>query len=134
MDHRRRLLLGGKPRTRPSDRGRQRRQDRLFIATGRLKHGEKGPEAPRGRIPAIATAKERMARKLKTKKGRGIYARRKAIIEPVFGQIYTRQGNHVLLRGLEQAARQWELIATCYNLLKLFKHRTNTRILTPAGA
>jgi transposase len=106
----------------------------FFIATGRLKHGEKVPEAPRGRIPANATAKERMARKLKTKKGRGIYARRKAIIEPVFGQIQTRQGKHVLLRGLEQAAREWELIAACHNLLKLFKHRTNTRILTPAGA
>jgi len=106
----------------------------FFIATGRAKHGEKVPEAPRGRIPANATAKERMARKLKTKKGRAVYARRKAIIEPVFGQIHTRQGKHVLLRGLEQAAREWELIAGCHNLLKLFKHRTNTPILTPAGA
>lgn len=106
----------------------------FFIATGRLKHGEKVPEAPRGRIPASATAKERMARKLKTKKGRAVYARRKAIIEPVFGQIHTRQGKHVLLRGLEQAAREWELIAGCHNLLKLFKHRDNTRILAMAGA
>lgn len=106
----------------------------FFIATGRLKHGERVPEAPRGRIPAHATPRERMARKLKTKKGRGIYARRKAIIEPVFGQIHTRQGKHVLLRGLEQAAREWELIAGCHNLLKLFKHRTNTRILAMAGA
>lgn len=106
----------------------------FFIATGRTKHGEDVPEAPRGRIPANATAKERMARKLKTKKGRAVYARRKAIIEPVFGQIHTRQGKHVLLRGLEQAAREWELIAGCHNLLKLFKHRDNTRILAVAGA
>lgn len=42
-----------------------------------------------------------MARKLKTKKGRAAYARHKAIIEPVFGQIRTRQGKHVLLLGLE---------------------------------
>ena len=40
-----------------------------------------------------------MGRKLKTKNGRAVYARRKAIIEPVFGQIHTRQGKHVLLRG-----------------------------------
>ncbi len=106
----------------------------FFIATGRAKHGEKVPDAPRGRIPANATPRERMARKLKTKKGREVYARRKAIIEPVFGQIHTRQGKHVLLRGLEQAAREWELLAGCHNLLKLFKHRENTRIPATARA
>src|SRR5680860_870734 len=73
----------------------------FFIATGRVKHGERVPEVPRGRIPANATLRERMARKLKTKKGRAVYARRKAIVEPVFGQIHTRQGKFVLLRGLE---------------------------------
>ena len=96
----------------------------FFIATGRLKHGEQVPDAPRGRIPKNATAKERMARKLKTKRGRAVYARRKAIIEPVFGQIHTRQGKHVLLRGLEQAAHEWNLITGCHNLLKLFTART----------
>ncbi|WP_456506271.1 IS1182 family transposase [Arthrobacter sp. UYCu723] len=96
----------------------------FFIATGRLKHGEKVPDAPRGRIPKNATAKERMARKLKTKRGQAVYARRKAIVEPVFGQIQTRQGKHVLLRGLEQARQEWNLIAGCHNLLKLFTVRT----------
>jgi transposase len=96
----------------------------FFIATGRLKHGEQVPDAPRGRIPKNATAKERMARKLKTKRGRAVYARRKAIIEPVFGQIHTRQGKHVLLRGLGQAQQEWKLIAGCHNLLKLFTART----------
>jgi hypothetical protein len=71
----------------------------FFIATGRVKHGERVPEVPRGRIPAAATLRERMARKLKTKKGRAFYARRKAIVEPVFGQIHTRRGKFVLLRG-----------------------------------
>lgn len=96
----------------------------FFIATGRLKHGERVPDAPRGRIPKHATAKERMARKLKTKRGRAVYARRKAIIEPVFGQIHTRQGKHVLLRGIEAAKQEWNLIAGCHNLLKLFTART----------
>ncbi|MGY2746028.1 hypothetical protein ACVWZ8_003145 [Arthrobacter sp. UYCu723] len=70
-----------------------------------------------GRIPANATLKERMARKLKTKRGRAVYARRKAIAEPVFGQIHTRQRKHVLLRGLEQAVRELGLLAGCHNLL-----------------
>ena len=78
----------------------------FFIATGRVKHGERVPEAPRVRIPANATLRERMARKLKTKKGRTVYARRKAIVKPVFGQIHTRQGKFVLPRGLEQAAHE----------------------------
>lgn len=91
----------------------------FFIATGRVKHGERVPDVPRGRIPASVTMRERMARKLKAKKGRAVYARRTAIVEPVFGQIHTRQGKFLLLRGLEQAAHGWDLIAACHNLMKL---------------
>ena len=58
-----------------------------LIATGRLKHGEKPPPAPRGRIPNGLTPKQRMTRKLPTLKGKADYARRKAIVEPVFGQM-----------------------------------------------
>ena len=102
----------------------------FFIATGRVKHGERVPEVPRGRIPANATLRERMARKLKTKKGRTVYARRKAIVEPVFGQIHTRQGKFVLLRGLEQAAHEWDLIAACHNLMKLHTMQTKALLAT----
>ncbi len=104
----------------------------FFISTRRMKHGTPVPESPRGRIPANATLGERMARKLKTKKGKKIYARRKAIVEPVFGQIHTRQGKHVLLRGMEKAAREWELLAGCHNLMKLFSHRTRAASLARA--
>ncbi|WP_241975472.1 MULTISPECIES: IS1182 family transposase [unclassified Cryobacterium] len=102
----------------------------FFVATGRVKHGERVPEVPRGRIPADATLRERMARKLKTKKGRAVYARRKAIVEPVFGQIHTRQGKFLLLRGLEQAAHEWDLIAACHNLMKLHTLQTRTLLAT----
>jgi len=61
------------------------------------------PESPKGRIPADATPVERIARKLKTKKDRAVYARRNATVEPVFRQINTRHGSHVLLRGLQKA-------------------------------
>lgn len=83
-----------------------------LIATGRLKHHETPPPAPRGPIPKAATPKARMARKLRTKPGRAAYARRKAIIEPVFGQIDTVQGGkQVLLRGQAAAAAEWALLA-----------------------
>ena len=105
----------------------------FFISTGRSKHGERIPDVPRGRIPADATQRERMGRKLRTKNGRAVYARRKAIVEPVFGQIHTRQGKHVLLRGLEQARNEWNLIAGCHNLLKLFTMQSRTLLPAPAG-
>jgi len=57
-----------------------------------------------------------MARKLRTKPGQAAYARRKAIVEPVFGQIATLQGKHVLLRGLDNARGEWKLLAACHNL------------------
>ena len=91
----------------------------FFIATGRMKHGERVPDAPSGPIPNDATLRERMAWRLRTEHGRNAYAKRKTIVEPVFGQIHTRQGKHVLLRGLEQAKHEWDLIAGCHNLLKL---------------
>jgi transposase len=94
-----------------------------LIATGRMKHGQTPPPAPRGPIPKNATPKQRMARKLRTKPGKAAYARRKAIVEPVFGQIDTCQGGKkVLLRGLDAADAEWALLAACHNLRKLFNH------------
>jgi transposase len=92
----------------------------FFIAPGRDKHDDPAPVAPRGPIPKNATAKQRMIRKLKTKRGRTVYARRKAIVEPVFGQMATLQnGKQLLLRGLDGARGEWLLLAACHNLRKL---------------
>ena len=63
-----------------------------------------------------------MARKLRTKAGKASYAKRKAIVEPVFGQIATLHGKHVLLRGLDNARGEWDLLATCHNLRKPHRH------------
>ena len=91
-----------------------------LIATGRLKHSERVPESPRGRIPKDATDKERMARRLRTKMGRQDYARRKAIVEPVFGQMKVKQhAGHLRLRGFAGASGEWTLHAICHNLRKL---------------
>ena len=98
-----------------------------FMATGRLAHDQQVPAAPRGRIPKDATARERMARKLRTKPGRAAYSRRKAIIEPVFGQIMTCQGGReLLLRGKHGARGEWRLLAACHNLRKIFQHAGTT--------
>jgi transposase len=95
----------------------------FFIATGRTSHDEPVPPAPRGRIPKDATPKARMARKLRTKPGRAAYARRKAIVEPVFGQMHTLQNaQQLLLRGLDAARGEWLLLAACHNLRKLHAH------------
>ena len=93
-----------------------------YIATGRQKHGERIPPAPRGRIPKDATPRERMARKLRTIKGRATYAKRKQIVEPVFGQIKEPRGfRRFSLRGLVNVTGEWDLICLTHNLLKLFR-------------
>ena len=91
-----------------------------LLATGRLKHGEQPQPVPRGRIPAGLTPKARMSRKLRTKKGKADYARRKAIVEPVFGQIKVAQGAHQLrLRGQVKADIEWTFHLACHNFRKL---------------
>ena len=93
-----------------------------YIATGRQKHGEPAPAAPRGRIPANLSTRERMARKLRTKKGKAIYKERKQIVEPFFGQTKSARGfRQFLLRGLENVGAEWSLLAMTHNLLKLFR-------------
>jgi len=94
-----------------------------YVATERLKHNEKVASAPRGRIPKDATPKQRMARKLRTKKGRELYAKRKGMIEPIFGQWKQVLGfRQFSLRGLASMRGEWRLMATVHNLLKLWRH------------
>jgi transposase len=91
-----------------------------YIATGRQRRGEPEPLRPRGRIPAAATPKQRMARKLRTKGGKAVYARRKAIVEPAFGQMTVRQdAKRLRLRGLAGATGEWSLHLFCHNAHKL---------------
>ena len=91
-----------------------------YLARGRMKHGEPVLPPPRGRIPARLTVAERMQRKLRTKAGHAVYARRKAIVEPVNGQIKQARGfRQFLRRGLERVGQEWSLVCTAHNLLKL---------------
>jgi transposase len=92
----------------------------LHIATGRMKHGE-AIETVNGPPPEQATVKEKMRHKLRTEAGRSIYKMRKAIVEPVFGQIKERRGfRRFSLRGLENVRCEWKLVCLTSNLRKLF--------------
>lgn len=93
-----------------------------YVATERQKHGEDRLPCKRGPLPKGATAVERMKRKLQTQVGRRIYAMRKAIVEPVFGQIKQVRGfRQFLLRGLEKVQLEWALICLTHNILKLHR-------------
>jgi len=95
---------------------------KAYVATGKQKHGEI-PLQLRGRIPNNATVKERMARKLRTIKGRATYSLRKQIVEPVFGQIKgARNFRQFSFRGLENCQQEWDLVCLTHNLLKLFRN------------
>jgi transposase len=93
----------------------------LYVATGRDKHGdvvETSSDPP----PPGASPKEAMREKLRTEAGRTVYKMRKAIVEPVFGQIKEQRGfRRFSLRGKENVSREWKLVCAVSNLLKLFR-------------
>jgi hypothetical protein len=92
-----------------------------LIPPDRQCHGHVVPAASRGRPPADVSVADRMRRTLRTTRGRRLYARRKAIVEPVFGQIKQGRGyRQFLLRGMQQVRGEWALICTTHNLRKLW--------------
>jgi len=95
---------------------------RGYVATERQKHGEYKEPCPRGPLPQGATRVDRMRRKLKTKAGKAVYAARKAIVEPVFGQIKQARGfRQFLLRGIRKVRGEWSLVCLTHNILKIYR-------------
>jgi transposase len=93
----------------------------LLVPPDRQKHGATPaePTAPPG---PEAFAKEQMRHKLDAATGRALYRMRKAIVEPVFGQIKeARSFRRFHLRGLASVRAEFALIALTHNLLKLFR-------------
>jgi transposase len=96
------------------------RRIEAYIPTGRQKHGERAV-AVRGPLPKGTTRVGRMRRKLQTKAGAAIYAARKAIVEPVFGQIKQARGfRRFSLRGLAKVRSEWAFVCLAHNILKLY--------------
>jgi transposase len=93
-----------------------------WVATEKRKHGALRRPCPRGPLPSEAGEVERMKRKLQTQAGTAVYATRKFVVEPVFGQIKQARGfRQFLLRGLEKVRGEWALICLTHNLLKFHK-------------
>jgi len=95
----------------------------LHVAIGRQKHGEQSATASEAPTTTKEpSAMEQMERKLKTEAGRAVYRMRKAIVEPVFGQIKEWRGfRRFSFRGAVKARAEWEIICLTHNLLKLFR-------------
>jgi transposase len=93
-----------------------------FVATGKQKHSQRRGPCQRGSLPREASRVERMERKLETKVGAAVYATRKFIVEPVFGQIKQARGfRQFLLHGIEKVRGEWALICMTHNILKFHK-------------
>jgi transposase len=92
------------------------------FAVGRQKHHEPSVPAP-APVPSVeADVKAKMQHKLRSTSGRALYAARKHIVEPVFGQIKSARGiRRFLLRGLEKVSAEWQLICLTHNLLKIWR-------------
>jgi transposase len=92
-----------------------------YLSTSRQEHGKR-PRPSRGPAPRDLDARGRMERKLRSKAGQAIYALRKIIAEPVFGQIKGAWGlDRFLLRGLEKVDGEWTLMAITHNIGKLHR-------------
>jgi transposase len=76
------------------------------------------PERPVKHSPTVVAMREKLA----SEAGAAAYARRKAIVEPVFGQIKEGRGfRRFSCRGLPAVRHEWQLVCLTHNLLKLFR-------------
>lgn len=100
----------------------------LLIPPERQRHGATPTLEP---LADNATPAQRMRHKLSQPEGRAAYKMRKAIVEPVFGQIKEARGiRRLLLRGVEAARGEFNLIALTHNLLKLFRYGARPALLS----
>jgi len=94
-----------------------------YIPPNRDKHNQ--PLAERfidpPALPEDAEPIDKMRNKLKTVKGRKVYAQRKSTIEPVFGIIKHVLGfRQFFLRGLEAVTGEWTLVSMAWNMKRMF--------------
>jgi len=104
----------------------EREGPEVFCAVEKGHHGKTVEDlkdkGPKGRPPENMSAKEKMARKLKTNRGKGIYKKRKETVEPVFGIIKSVMGfRQFMLRGIEKVNTEWALVRVAYNFKRLHR-------------
>ncbi len=98
-----------------------------FIAVGA--HRRDGFPEEESRLPNLQTETARSMRALlNSDEGHAVYARRKATVEPVFGQIKSARGyRQVSFRGVLKNRCEWLLVCATHNLLKLWRSATAKR-------
>ena len=100
-----------------------------YLAIGRQKHHEPAVSTEATAPSAEASVKEKMQQKLRSATGKALYAARKQIVEPVFGQIKSARGiRKFLLRGLEKVSAEWQLICLTHNLLKIWRRSCSAAV------
>jgi transposase len=107
----------------------------LLVPPNRQKHSDK-PITMSGRKPQNLSVTDEMRRKLQTTEGKKLYAMRKAIVEPVFGQI--KEANlcfrQFSFRGLRNVQNEWALVCLAHNLLKIFRSTIQSKQLCQLAA
>ena len=93
-----------------------------FVAPEQTRHGRVVPPAPRGRIPSHLSPRDRMRRKLQTRRGRQRYALRMQTVEPYSARW---PGIPAVPAAGTGEGNEWSLICTGHNLLKLFRFGVN---------
>jgi len=111
----------------------QREGPEVFCAVEKGHHGKTIEDlldkGPRGRPPANLTEKQKMARKLQTKKGKEVYKKRKETVEPVFGIIKSVMGfRQFMLRGIDKVNTEWSLVRVAYNFKRLHRLMAGVRL------
>jgi transposase len=99
-----------------------------YLAVERQKHHEASVASETTAPSAEASAKEKMRHKPGSEVGKALYAARKHIVEPVFGQTKSARGiRRFLLRGVEKVSAEWQLICLTHNLLKIWRRVSGVR-------
>lgn len=104
----------------------EKRRVDAHLSVARDRHGAQdvGSDAP---TVSKKPEWEKMRAKLRTPEGKKTYSRRKAIVEPVFGQIKEERGFlRFSLRGLRKVRGEWTLVCLCHNLVKLVRSLPGT--------
>lgn len=96
----------------------------LLLAVPRLGGKKPAPGQPRKVWPRRGNdpSRARMIKRLATPAGSRLYARRKTMAEPVFGQIKQLGGSRMRHRGRDKVATEWKMMAAAHNLLKCWRH------------
>jgi transposase len=92
-----------------------------FIAVNRNKRDNRPGEGDLYFNTQVTSQRLAMRELLDSERGRAAYARRKATVEPVIGQIKNRGYRQTSFRGLWKNRLEWLFVAATHNLLKLWR-------------